>query len=174
MAPLRFTSVIEIINGNPYVRPPDKILDGIFKQAKKISSPISIIGKINGAAFTQSLVRYKGDWRLYINIVMAKAAKIKFAKSISEIVGRTVTLEIEFNPNPIVYKMVSFLKNALDKNLTAKTNWEKLIPSRQKEILRYFSWLKSKEAKRRNLEKVINVLSGNEDRFMAHTWKDGK
>lgn len=171
---LRFSETIFIINGNPYVRPPDAILERIFQQADKKTSPITIYGKINGASFRQSLVRYQGDWRLYVNIIMANAAKIRFSKSITEIVGRKVSFEIEFDRNPPIYEMVPFLKEALDKNSVAKDNWEKLTPSRQKEVLRYFSLLKSNEAKKRNLHKIMHVLTGKEERFMARTWKDGK
>lgn len=174
MPALKFVERISIINGNPYVRPPDDVLLTIFKQAGKKTSPITIKGTINGAKFQQSLVRYQGDWRLYVNIIMAKAAKIKFSGSISEIVGKTATFEIKFNPKPPVYKMVSFLKNSLDKNPIAKENWRKLTPGRQKEILRYFSWLKSDEVKERNLKKIIEVLTEKEGRFMARSWKDGK
>ncbi len=173
MASTKFSQKISIINGNPYVRPPDNVLNIIFKEANKKTSPIPIKGKINSAKFEQTLVRYGGDWRLYVNIIMAKAAKIKFIKSITEIVGETVNLEIEFDPKPIVYKMIPFLKNALDKNPKATNNWKKLVPSRQKEILRYFSWLKSPEAKQRNLKKIMSVLSGKEERFMARSWKNG-
>jgi uncharacterized protein YdeI (YjbR/CyaY-like superfamily) len=63
---------------------------------------------------------------------------------------------------------------ALKQNPKAKANWDALIPSRQKEVLRYFAALKSEEAQKRNLEKVLYVLSGNEGRFMARTWKNGK
>jgi len=171
---LLFSGKVLIINGNPYVRPPDSILEGIFHQAGKKTSPIPIRGKINDAPFQQSLVRYQGDWRLYVNIIMARAAKLHFSKSITEIIGREATIEIEFEPHPPTYEMVSFFKEALVKNPVAKANWEKLTPSRQKEILRYFSWLKSDEAKERNLKKVMQVLTGSEMRFMARTWKDGK
>lgn len=171
---VKFSQKISIINGNPYVRPPGDVLNTIFKQANKKASPIAIKGKINGAGFNQSLVRYGGDWRLYVNTVMAKSANIKFSKSISEIVGKVAKIEIEFNSKPTVYRMVPFLKNAIDKNPVAKKNWRKLIPSRQKEILRYFSWLKSPESKERNLKKVMSVLSGKEERFMARSWKNGK
>lgn len=169
-----FQKKISIINGNPYVRPPDNVLLTIFKQVGKNTSPIPIKGKINGAKFQQSLVRYQGDWRLYVNIVMAKAANIKFSRSITEIVGRVATFEVEFDPKPQVYKMVAFLKVALDNNPIAKDNWQKLPPSRQKEVLRYFSWLKSDVAKDRNLKKIIEVLTGKEARFMARSWKGGK
>jgi hypothetical protein len=171
---LKFTETISIINGNPFVRPPDSILLKIFKQADKKTSPIPIKGTINGAHFEQTLVRYQSDWRLYVNIIMAKAAHIKYSKSISEIVGISATFEIEFNPLPTVFHMIDFLERSLDKNPLAKRNWEMLTPSRQKEILRYFSWLKSDEAKTRNLKKVIAVLTGEEGRFMARNWKDGK
>lgn len=169
-----FSDTIKIINGNPYVRPPDKILGEIFKQAGKNTSPIPVRGKINGASFQQSLVRYQGDWRLYVNIIMANAGKIKFSKSISEIVGREVKIDLEFDNSPRKYEMVLFFQEALDENPVAKINWERLIPSRQKEILRYFSWLKSDEAKKRNLKKAIDVLTGKEIRFMARSWKKGK
>lgn len=169
-----FSQKISIINGNPYVRPPDEILQRIFTQANKSTSPIPIKGKIQGAPFEQTLVRYVGDWRLYINIIMAKRARIPFKKSIIEIVGTVVACEIAFNPKPISYKMVSFLKEALEQNSLAKNNWNRLIPSRKKEILRYFSLLQSPQAKQRNLEKVIDVLSGKEGRFMARSWKNGK
>lgn len=174
MTILRFSQEISIINGNPYVRPPDEVLNSIFKQAGKRTSPIPIKGKINGATFQQSLVRYQRDWRLYVNIIMARAGKIKFSKSISEIVGRIANMEIEFNSKPPVYKMTPFLRDALDKNPDAKSNFERLIPSRQKEILRYFSWLKGDEAKERNLRKIMKALTGKEVRFMARSWKDGK
>lgn len=169
-----FTDEIKIINGNPYVRPPEKILETIFKQSGKDTSPIAVRGKINGAEYQQSLVRYMGDWRLYVNIIMANASGIKFKKSISEIVGRVTNFDIEFDPSPPTYKMLPFLQKALDENAIAKQSWQKLIPSRKKEILRYFSWLKSDEAKKRNIAKLITALMGTKIRFMARDWKEGK
>jgi hypothetical protein len=172
--PATFTAKISIINGNPYVRPPDKVLSPIFKASGKSTSSIPVRGKINGAPFQQSLVRYQGDWRLYVNIIMAKASKTTFRKSISEIVGRRVTIAVEFDPQPPHYKMLPFLKKALDVNPAAYSNWNKLPPSRKKEVLRYFSQLKSDEAKKRNLGKLLEVLSGSDGRFMARDWKGGR
>lgn len=50
----------------------------------------------------------------------------------------------------------------------------KLKPGWKKEILHYFSWLKSEEARERNLERALGVLSGEDGRFMARDWKEGK
>ena len=52
-------------------------------------------------------------------------------------------------------------------------NWEALIPSRKKEILRYFTQLKSQEARERNLEGALRVLLGRKGRFMARAWNRG-
>jgi hypothetical protein len=54
------------------------------------------------------------------------------------------------------------------------SSWNALIPSRKKEILRYFASLKSPVAKVRNLRRATEALSGKEVRFMARTWKGGK
>jgi uncharacterized protein YdeI (YjbR/CyaY-like superfamily) len=73
-----------------------------------------------------------------------------------------------------MHPMPAWFQAGLAKTPRAKKAWETLIPSRQKEILRYFSWLKSDAAKARNLEKALRVLSGEPGRFMARSWKDGR
>jgi uncharacterized protein YdeI (YjbR/CyaY-like superfamily) len=104
---------------------------------------------------------------------MAKVAKIPFGKSIREIVGTEVTLEIAFNPSPPEYPMTPFLTQALATNPRAKRNWENLLPSRQKEIARYFSRLKTDEAKERNRRNLVDVLMGKERRFIGRLWRNG-
>lgn len=94
-------------------------------------------------------------------------------KSIREIVGKEITFEVVFNPTPQKYQMIPLLSHTLDTNPLAKRNWERLIPSRQKEILRYFSSLISDEAKERNLKKLMEVLTEKEVRFMGRSWKNG-
>ncbi|HLA94342.1 MAG TPA: hypothetical protein VK612_01380 [Pyrinomonadaceae bacterium] len=60
-----FSQKIYKIGINPVVDPPNEILKAIFKQAGRSTGPIPIHGKLNGAEFTQTLVKYKGKWRLY-------------------------------------------------------------------------------------------------------------
>jgi uncharacterized protein YdeI (YjbR/CyaY-like superfamily) len=47
---------------------------------------------------------------------------------------------------------------ALQKNRKAKTAFERLTPSRQKEILTYLNWLKRPETLKRNVEKIVAYL----------------
>jgi uncharacterized protein YdeI (YjbR/CyaY-like superfamily) len=67
----------------------------------------------------------------------------------------------------------SWFKAALQRNPRAAKSWEALIPSRKKEILRYFARLKSQEARERNLGRALHVLSGRKGRFMARAWDSG-
>ena len=90
-------------------------------------------------------------------------------------VGDTVTVELEFDDqykNGPMHSMPLWFSDALDKNRNAKRGWSRLIPSRQKEILRYFSWLKTTEAQVRNAQRAIHVLSGSKGRFMGRAWNE--
>jgi hypothetical protein len=52
-------------------------------------------------------------------------------------------------------------------------NWTALIPSRKKEILRYFAGLGSPDARARNLARALQVLAGESGRFMGRVWRNG-
>jgi uncharacterized protein YdeI (YjbR/CyaY-like superfamily) len=66
--------------------------------------------------------------------------------------------------------MPSWFRTPLFANPRAKAAWSKLIPSRKKEILRYMSWLKSPEAKARNVTLALQALSGKPVRYMGRSW----
>lgn len=110
-----------------------------------------------------------GDFYLYLHGDVRKASKTK--------TGDMVNVKVSFDSaykNGPMHAMPDWFNAALKKNKASNSNWKKLTPSRQKEMLRYFSALKSPEARKRNVEKAIHVLSGKEGRFMARDWKDGK
>lgn len=65
-----FKAEIKIIGINPYVLVPGPILQKIFKQAGRDKGPIPIKGTINKKPYRQTLVKYSGAWRLYINTTM--------------------------------------------------------------------------------------------------------
>ncbi|HUC83166.1 MAG TPA: hypothetical protein VMR70_19810 [Flavisolibacter sp.] len=66
----RFKARIEIIGINPFVFVPDVILNALFQKAGVQKGPIPICGTINDKFYQQTLVRYQGSWRLYINTTM--------------------------------------------------------------------------------------------------------
>ncbi|MDB5198832.1 MAG: hypothetical protein JWO92_795 [Chitinophagaceae bacterium] len=147
-----FSAQIFIIGINPYVLLPEPVLQSLFKQAGKDKGAIPVRGTLNGTAFIQNLVKYSGKWRLYLNTPMRKAAGID--------VGDTANVKIEYDPEPRIVSMHPQLQQAFAKNKNAKAAFEKLAPSRQKEILRYISFLKTEASVTINVEKVILYLLG--------------
>lgn len=154
----KFKADIEIIGINPFVFVPDRILKNIFKQADKDKGPIPIRGAINAQPFKQTLVKYRGDWRLYINTAMLKNSPKR--------IGETVTIEVEFDPISRTIKPHPKLVLAFKENKEAKKKFDNLPPSRQNEIVRYISFLKTEESVIRNIKKAIDHLVGK-DRFVG-------
>jgi hypothetical protein len=149
-----FSSKVQIIGVNPFVLLPASVLKKLFLQAGKDKGPIPVKGKLNGNAFIQTLVKYSGKWRLYLNTPMRKTAGID--------TGEIANVEIEFDPEPRIIKMHTKLKDALSKNKEARKAFEKLPPYRQKEIVRYIGFLKNEESIERNVTKVIQHLLGKQ------------
>lgn len=105
-------------------------------------------------------MKYQGAWRLYINGEMRRAAGVD--------VGDQAHIKIEFDPVPRVEVMSPKLEAALWKNKQAKNVFEKLAPSRQKEIIRYLNGMKTEASLERNIEKVIHHLLGRKTEGLHH------
>lgn len=148
----KFTSKIYKLGINPVVDPPDKILGGIFAEAGRSKGPIPVRGKLNGAEYLQTLVKYGGAWRLYINGNMLKDSGLN--------VGDVARVDIEFDPEPREVEIPPALAAALRKTNNAKAAFEKLTPSRRKEISRYLGSLKTPESIEKNVERIISHLHG--------------
>ena len=149
-----FSSKIYIIGVNPYVLLPSELLKHIFQKAGKDKGAIPIQLKIGGKDFIQNLVKYSGKWRLYLNGPMRKTA--------GKDVGDLIEIQIDFDSKPRITPMHSKLKLALKENPAAKKAFEKLSPSRQKEILRYINFLKSEESVVKNIQRAIAHLIGKQ------------
>src|SRR5262245_49632809 len=89
-----FSATIHKIGINPYVYVPEAVLGALFRQAGKSKGPIPVRGRINRKKFIQTLVKYQGVWRLYINGEMRQAASVD--------VGDQADIRIEFDPVPRV------------------------------------------------------------------------
>lgn len=137
---------------NPFVWVPEEILQALFEKAGKNKGPIPVRGTINRKPYRQTLVKYQGHWRLYINTSMLKNSP----QRITELIQVTVLYDAA---DRSIQAPPLFIK-ALQKNKPAKKAFDSLPPSRQKEIIRYLARLKTEEARKRNIEKAIGFLSG--------------
>ena len=149
-----FSAKIQIIGVNPYVLLPSTLLKYIFKKAGKDKGAIPVQLKIGGKDFIQNLVKYSGKWRLYLNTPMRNAA--------GKDVGDMIDIQIDFDDKPRTTPMHPKLNKAFKENKEAKAAFEKLSPSRQKEILRYINFLKSEESVDKNIKRAISHLAGKQ------------
>jgi hypothetical protein len=147
----KFKRIIHKIGINPVIDPPEAVLKKIFERAGRTKGPIPVCGRLNGAEFVQTLIKYGGAWRLYINGQMLRSSGSK--------VGDIVNIEIDFDPESREISMPPKLRIALSKDKNAKTEFNKLPPSRKREIFRYLSSLKTAESVDRNVERVLLHLN---------------
>jgi hypothetical protein len=152
MSVQKFKARIDIIGINPFVFVPDKILRAIFRQAATDKGPIPIQGTVNGYAYQQTLVKYRGDWRLYINTTMLKDSPKR--------IGETVEITIGFDASDRTIKAHPKLVAALSTTPGAQEAFDDLAPSRQKEIVRYLSHLKTDASVEKNVSRAIDFLLG--------------
>lgn len=148
----KFKAKIDIIGINPFVFVPAKILNNIFKQANKDRGHIPIHGNINGKPYKQTLVKYSGDWRLYINNIMLRNSPKR--------IGEVIEITVQFDPVSREIKPHPLLVKAFKENKDAKMVFDGLSASRRNEIVRYISNLKTEESIVKNVSKVISHLSG--------------
>jgi hypothetical protein len=168
MSSVRFRSVIQINKINPYVLVIAKNVARIRKGWRK---PLPVRVRLNGKperAWRINLMPIgDGSFYLYLHGNIRKASRTK--------VGDAVTVELEFDEeyrSGPAHPMPSWFSEVLKKNRNAAKGWRELIPSRKKEMLRYFSWLKTPEARARNVQRAIHVLAGGKGRFMGRSWND--
>ncbi|WP_292009657.1 YdeI/OmpD-associated family protein [Chryseobacterium sp.] len=152
-----FTAKLEIIGINPFVFVPEKTLDMIFKASGKNKGAIQVKGTVNGVEYTQNLVRYAGEWRLYVNLTMLKNSP----KRIGELIEITIEYDVSDRSIPLHPQLEAAIKGDPE----AYGNFEGLTPSRKKEVIRYINNLKTGESVQRNILKIMAYLKGETDFF---------
>ncbi|HJS01706.1 MAG TPA: YdeI/OmpD-associated family protein [Flavobacterium sp.] len=148
----KFSATIEIIGINPFVFVPENILNKIFEQAQKSTAPIPVKGTINSVPYTQTLMKFKAEWRLYINTKMLKNSPKR--------IGEQIEISIDYDSEKREIPIHPKLSQALKKNQEANTIFQNLRPSLQKEIIRYIANLKTEDSVNKNIPKAIAFLLG--------------
>lgn len=167
---LRFRSVIQIRGINPYIH-----VDAESASRLKTNwrGPLAVAIRINGQPEEPWRINMMpagdGSFYLYLHESVRKASGTK----VGDCVDVQISFDSTYRGGP-ANSAPRWFSAALKANPAASRAWKALIPSRKKEVLRYFAGLKSPEARARNLERAIAALSGGEVRFMARTWRNGK
>lgn len=147
-----FEAKVEKIGINPFVFIPENILEKLFEAADKSAGPIPVKGRVNGKEFIQTLVKYSGKWRLYVNMLMLKDSPQK--------IGEMIAVEIQYDPEDRNIDIHPKLALALNANAEAKLVYQNLSESRKKEINRYIHRLKKEGSIKRNVDRAVQFLLG--------------
>ncbi|KAB1232818.1 YdeI/OmpD-associated family protein [Chryseobacterium viscerum] len=150
-----FTATLDIIGINPFVFVPEEILDRIFDESGRNKSPIPVKGTVNGKEFTQNLMKYLGEWRLYINLTMLKNSPKR--------IGEVIEVVLEYDDSDRSISIHPQLEKSIRESALAAKNFENLIPSRRHELIRYINNLKTEASIQRNIEKIMKHLHGETD-----------
>lgn len=150
----RFTATLDIIGINPFVFIPENIMESLFQESGKTKGPIPVCGLVNQKDFAQTLVKYAGHYRLYINLKMLPNSPRR--------VGEKLEIEIIFDSADRHIPMSAKLQTALEENPEAKEIFNTLNNSLQTEIIRYISRLKTEESIDKNIKRAIAFLLGND------------
>jgi hypothetical protein len=170
LAEQSFTAAIRIRGINPYIA-----ISASRAKALKPGwrRPLPVLVRIGGIPRdpwrTNLMPTGDGGFYLYLHGRMRRASNCG--------VGKRVEVQLRVDQHYVggaVHPMPVWFRDRLNTSSTALRNWNSLVPSRQKEILRYFASLKSEAARARNVDRAMRVLLGQCERFMARSWEDGR
>lgn len=155
--PWRFSAVIIKIRAagqeplNSCVVVPASIVAALRRASGKNQS-LPVRATVQGKPFKANVMRFLGAWRLYLNGTVREAAGAD--------TGDRVSVSLRHDPVPRREKVPRVFAAALAKDAKARAAFQKLPPSRQKELLRYLNSLKREESVERNLAKMLRYLKG--------------
>jgi hypothetical protein len=163
---MKFHAIIQIDKINPFVL----VAAGRAKRLKSgWKKPMPVLVQVNGEPNPSWRINMMpvgdGSFYLYLHGAVRKASATK----VGDRVEISVTFDESYRGGP-VHRMPSEFVQRLSSEPKAQAAWDKLPPSRKKEILRYLAALKSDEARARNVARAIRVLSGSRERFLARDW----
>lgn len=148
-----FNAELEKIGINPFVFVPENILTQLFEKAGSEKGKIPVLLIVNGGTENrQTLVKFRGAWRLYINTAILHDSPRR--------IGELLTIHIRFNP--FIEELLPHPKliEAVQNNAEAFSVFNQITPSLRKEIIKYISFLKTEESIDRNVERAILFLTG--------------
>lgn len=169
MHEIEFKATIELRGYNPYIAVSAEQAAAIAPEWRR---PIPVLVQLNGEPTPPWRINMMpvgdGSFYLYLDNRIRKPTQT----AVGDLVTVTLAFDAEYKGGP-AEDMPGDLVAALVDNIAAATNWEKLPPSRKKEVLRYLGRLQSPLARQSNLDRLLRVLEGQEGRYLARQWKNG-
>lgn len=169
MHEIEFKATIELRGYNPYIAVSAEQAAAIAPGWRR---PIPVLVQLNGGPTPPWRINMMpvgdGSFYLYLDNRIRKPTKT----AVGDEVIVTLGFDADYRGGP-AQDMPDDLTAALLGNTVAASNWEKLSPSRKKEVLRYLARLQSPAVRQSNMERLLHVLEGHEGRYLARQWTNG-
>ena len=128
---LKFSAKIHKLGINPCVDVPAGIVAALLKIANKKSAPVQVKCDLHGTLFDANVVRYAGNWRLYLNTPVRKSA--------DKDVGDTVEITLGYDPAVRMPAMPKAFRQALKDNTEALRLWRLRPSAKRYEMLEFLN-----------------------------------
>ncbi len=170
MGTIHFSAIIKLRVVNPYILVSKTRAQALKKGWRR---PMPVLVQLNGKPTPPWKINMMplgdGSFYLYLHNDIRKPT----GTAVGDKVEVTLSFDETYKGGPLT-EMPKYITDALQANSAAHANWDALSPSRKKEVIRYFADLKSPEAIENNIKRLIRVLEGASERFLAREWRDGR
>jgi hypothetical protein len=149
----RFRARLERDGPNAFVRVPAPVSRAFQDHAR--AGRVRVEGLINGTAIRGTFVPVaSGGHRLFVNLAFRRAASVDFGD----------TVRFELRPSSWEVEVPGDVAKELRRKKGALAAFAALAPSHRRELIRYIDDAKSKESRRRRIEKAAEHALGRPSR----------
>ena len=126
-----FSAPIVKLGINACLNVPEKIVKSLLAAAGRKSAPVQVKCVLNGVEFDANVVRYSGDWRLYLNLVTRRAAGCD--------IGDKVKIHLAYDPSIRMPPMPEPFRQALHDEPNLQKAWRLQPSAKRREILQFLN-----------------------------------
>jgi hypothetical protein len=126
MKTVSFSASVHRLGINFCVDVPALVVAALLRAAKKKAGPIPVKCRLGATQFMSTVLKYRGDWRLYLNAPERRSAAID--------AGDSIKLKLTFDAVPRMPPMPIAFRKSLANNETASRKW-RLQPSAKRRAI---------------------------------------
>ena len=145
-----FSAPIVKLGINACLNVPEKIVNRLLAAAGKKSAPVQVKCVLNGVDLDANVVRYSGDWRLYLNLVTRRAAGCD--------IGDKVKIHLAHDPSIRMPPMPETFRQALRGDPDLQRAWRLRPSAKRREILQSLNDKKNDAELARGIAETLELL----------------
>ncbi|WP_207425904.1 YdeI/OmpD-associated family protein [Pedobacter sp. SYSU D00535] len=143
---IKFTSTILQFGNNTGIEVPEQMLEELGGGKKPL-----VVVTLNNYTYCSAVAKMNDKFLISLSSENRRNANVKG--------GDQLEIILELDTAPRTVELPADLQEALEKNETAKVNFEKLAPSKKKALIVSVTEAKTEETRLRRIEKAVQSLS---------------